>query len=266
MIKVLFIGDICGKPGREVLARLLPDLRKEKNIDLVITNVENSAHGKGATPSTVREIMAAGVDCMTSGNHIWRRKEYEELLNGGYPIVRCANYPEELPGKEYLEIDLGDKGILLLASFLGWSGMNERTIQEPFRSFDNFYKKIDPTKYSGILVEFHAEMTSEKLVFPLYLDGRVSAVIGTHTHIPTADERILPSGTAYINDVGMVGPLNSALWVKKEIVIQQNMYPYSPAYEIEENGPMRFDAVIVEIDSYNHSQKIERVNIILESL
>jgi metallophosphoesterase (TIGR00282 family) len=264
MIKILFIGDICGKPGRTTLKQILPELRKQENVDIVITNIENSAHGRGATPQTVNEIMEAGVDFMTAGNHIWRRKEFHELLSGDYPIIRCQNYPEDLPGKGYAEIDLGEKGKLLVASFLGWSGMNERTITEPFRSFDDFYKEINPADYSGIVVEFHAEMTSEKLVFPLYLDGKVSAVLGTHTHIPTADERILPGGTAYINDVGMVGPLNSALWVKKDIIFQQSKYPYSPAYEIEEEGSMRFDAVVVEIENATKSTSIHRVNKIIQ--
>jgi metallophosphoesterase (TIGR00282 family) len=263
MIKVLFIGDVCGKPGRDTVKKILPDLRKKENIDVVITNIENSAHGRGATPETVNDLMGAGVDFMTAGNHIWRRKEFNELLSGDYPVIRCQNYPADLPGKGYGEIDLGAKGKLLVAAFLGWSNMNERTITEPFRSFNEFYKQINPEDYSGVIIDFHAESTSEKLVFPLYLDGKVSAVVGTHTHIPTADERILPNGTAYINDVGMVGPLNSSLWVKKEIVFQQSMYPYSPGYEIEENGPMRFDSVIIEIDSSVKSKSITRVNKIL---
>jgi metallophosphoesterase (TIGR00282 family) len=260
MIRVLFIGDVCGKPGREVLRRVVPELRKKEQIDVVITNIENSAHGRGATRESVNEIMAAGVDFMTAGNHIWRRKDFVDLLSGEYPIIRCQNYPGDLPGKGYGEIDLGPKGRLLITTFLGWAGMNERTIQEPFRAFDTFYKEINPEDYAGIFVDFHAEMTSEKLVFPLYLDGRVSAVVGTHTHVPTADERILPDGTAYINDVGMVGPQNSALWVQKDIVIQQNMYPYSPGYEIEDKGPMRFDAVIIDIESSKRSSIIRRIN------
>lgn len=260
MIKVLFIGDICGRPGREAAARLIPEIRKKENIDVVITNVENSAHGRGATVSTVNELMAAGVDFMTGGNHIWRHPDFEELLSGDYPVIRGLNYPEDVPGKGFGEIDLGKKGKLLVITVIGWAFMNERTITEPFRSLDQFLSNIDRNRYSGILVDFHAETTSEKVSAGLYFDGRVSALLGTHTHVPTADERLLPKGSGYITDVGMVGPMNSALWVKNDIVVQQNMYPYSPRYEIEEDGPARFDAVVVEIKDTTGSASIKRIN------
>ncbi len=260
MIKVLFIGDICGKPGRETAARLIPEIKKKEGIDVVITNIENSAHGRGATVSTVNELMAAGVDFMTAGNHIWRHPDFEELLSGDYPIIRGLNYPEDVPGKGFGEIDLGKKGKLLVITVIGWAFMNERTITEPFRSLDHFLSNIDRNRYAGILVEFHAETTSEKVSAGLYFDGRISGLVGTHTHVPTADERLLPKGSCYITDVGMVGAMNSALWVKNEIVVQQNMYPYSPRYEIEEEGPVRFDAVIMEIKDTTGSASIKRIN------
>ncbi len=260
MIKVLFIGDVCGKPGRRALMELIPQIKKEEDIDVVITNIENSAHGRGATVETVNEIMYAGVDFMTAGNHIWRRDDFHELLGGDFPIIRGLNYPDDLPGKGYGEIDLGKKGKLLVITVIGHGFMNERTISEPFRRIDQFLEGIDHAKYAGILVEMHAESTSEKVSFGLYLDGRVSGVLGTHTHIPTADERLLPQGSSYITDVGMVGPLNSSLWVKKEIIFQQSMYPYSPRYDIEEEGPVRFDAVVIEIDSPKSSKSIKRIN------
>lgn len=263
MIRVLFIGDVCAKPGREAVKKILPELKKKEKIDVVITNVENSAHGKGATPKTVNELMGAGVDFMTAGNHIWRRKEFEELLCGDYPVIRGLNYPDDLPGKGFGEIDLGSKGKLLVITVLGWAGMNERTLSEPFRRTEQFLKTVDYDKYAGILIDFHAEYTAEKVSYGLYFDGRVSAILGTHTHIPTADERLLERHSAYISDVGMVGTMNSSLWVKKEIVFQQNMYPYSPAYEVEEEGPVRFDAVIVDIDSAKSAKTISRINKVL---
>lgn len=263
MIKVLFIGDVCGRPGREAVRAFTKEIKAKEGIDIVITNIENSAHGRGATPETVNDLMGSGVDFMTAGNHIWRRPEFEELLSGDYPIIRAANYPDDLPGKGFDVIDLGSKGKLLVISMMGWAGMNERTITEPFRKIDEILGSINTEDYAGILIDFHAEMTSEKVSFGLYLDGLVSAVLGTHTHVPTADERLLPKGLAYITDVGMVGPMNSSLWVKKEIVFQQNMFPFSPRYEIEEDGPVRFDAVIVEIDSATSAKSIKRINKVL---
>lgn len=263
MIKALFIGDVCGKPGRRAVRDLLPAIKKEEGIDVVITNIENLAHGRGATVETVNELMYYGVDFMTAGNHIWRRPDFHELLGGDFPIIRSLNYPDDLPGKGFGKIDLGEKGKLLVISVIGYAFMNERTITEPFRSLDAFLKGIDSSKYAGILVEIHAESTSEKLSFALYFDGKVSGIVGTHTHIPTADERLLPQGSSYINDIGMVGPMNSSLWVKKEIVFQQSMYPYSPRYEIEEEGPVRLDAVVIEIDGPTSSKSIKRINKIL---
>ncbi len=263
MIKVLFIGDICGKPGRKTVKEVLPGLREKGKFDVVIANVENIAHGKGVTESTICEIMSYGVDFMTSGNHIWKRAGFEDLLSGEYPLIRPLNYPDDLPGQGYGEIDLGSKGKLLVVNLLGWWGMNERTISEPFRKIDAFLSEIEPKDYSGILLDFHAESTAEKISMGTYLDGKLSAIIGTHTHVPTADERILSKGSAYITDVGMTGPLNSVLWVDSDIIIQQNMYPYYPCYQIVETGPMRFDSVALDIKNPSETTKIERINKIL---
>lgn len=263
MIKVLFMGDVCGKPGREAVSRMIPKLKEKHSIDLVITNIENLAHGRGATTSTVNELMAAGVDFMTAGNHIWRHNDFHELLSGDYPVIRPINYPDDIPGTGYGEIDLGPKGVLLVISVMGMAMMNERTLSEPFRALQGYLNNVDYDKYAGIFVDFHAETTSEKLSAGLYFDGEVSALVGTHTHIPTADERLLPGGTAYITDVGMCGPLDSVLWVKKDIIYAQNMYPYSPRYEIEEEGPLRFDAVLIEIESPRKAVAIRRINEIL---
>ena len=264
MIRILFIGDICGKPGRKTVEEVLPGLRKKEKVDIVIANVENIAHGKGVTESTIQEIMSYGVDFMTAGNHIWKRKGFEEVLSGDYPLIRPINYPDDLPGKGYGEIDLGRKGKLLVINALGWWGMNERTICEPFRTLDSFLHDVKRKNYKGILLDFHAEYTAEKVALSTHLDGRISAVLGTHTHIPTADERVLPNGTAYITDVGMVGPLNSVLWVDSDIIIKQNMYPFSSPYEIVDSGPMRFDAVVLEIDSTSKAISIKRINKIVQ--
>lgn len=262
-MRILYIGDVCGRPGREAVRRVLPELRKKENIDLVITDVENLAHGRGATVETVNELMSYGVDFMTGGNHIWRREDFHELLSGDYPLIRAINYPDDLPGKGFAEIDLGNKGKLLVILAMGHAFMNERTITEPFRRLEEFFKGIDPSDYAGIIVEMHAESTSEKISAGLYFDGRISALVGTHTHVPTADERVLDKGLGYITDIGMVGPLDSSLWVKKDIIFQQNMYPYSPRYEIEDDGPLRFDSVLLDIEGFNKCKSIKRINKIL---
>ncbi len=258
-MKVLFIGDICGKPGREMVGDILPNLRKKENIDLVVANIDNLAHGIGATADTVREIMGYGVDAMTSGNHIWKRKSFHEVLSGEFPVIRPVNYPEEALGRGQLEIDLGKKGRVLLIHVLGSVFMRERTIMEPHYCMQKLIKEVQHDKYTAIIVDFHAEATSEKISMGHMLDGKVSAILGTHTHIPTADERILPKGSAYITDVGMVGPYDSTLWVKNDIILQQNTLPYPVRYEIEEEGKRVFNAVLLDIESSRNAVRIGRI-------
>lgn len=263
MLKVLYIGDVCGKPGRQSLEKVLPQIRKDKEIDFVITDIENLAHGRGATESTVKEIMSYGVDFMTGGNHIWRRPDFEVLLSDEYPVIRAANYPDDIPGKGFKIVDLGKKGKILIAMVLGRQLINDNVTTDMMRPLEKMLKDVEEEDLAGIIVEIHAETTSEKIATALYFDGKVSAVVGAHTHVPTADERILPNGTGFICDVGMVGPLNSALWVKAEIIQQQLKYPFAPSYEIEESGKRRFDAVILHIEGRNLCSHIERVNRVL---
>jgi metallophosphoesterase (TIGR00282 family) len=264
MIKILYTGDVCGKPGRKALAEFIPKLRKSKNIDLVICNIENLAHGKGATVQTVEEIMSYGVDFMTAGNHIWRKPDFEEILSGAYPVVRPINYPEDIPGKGYEIVDLGKKGKVLVSIVLGRAFLgNENVTTDMVRPLENMMKDTSKEGLSASIIEVHAESTSEKVSLGLMFDGKVSAILGTHTHVPTADERILPKGSGYITDLGMVGPMNSSLWVKPEIIFQQLKYPFAPAYDIDEDGPGRFDGVILEIDSDKSCKTIERVNKVL---
>ncbi len=260
MINVLFIGDVCGKPGRTAVKHFIPEIKKEYDIDLIIANAENVAHGRGVTKATIKDLMSSGVDYMTSGNHIWRNNEFEDVLSGEFPVLRPLNYPDDLPGKGFAEIDLGKKGLFLLISIMGVAYFNERTLTEPFRRLNTLFSELDLNKYSGIFVDFHAEATSEKLSAGLYYDGKISALIGSHTHIPTADERILPNGTAYLTDVGVCGPIDSVLFVKKELIFQRNMYPYPIPFEIQEDGPVRFDSVLVSIESATKAVSIRRIN------
>jgi hypothetical protein len=263
MIKILYIGDVCGKPGRKALREVLPSIRQKEDIDLVVTDIENLAHGRGATEKTVREIMSYGVDVMSGGNHIWRRKDFEELLSGQYPIFRTLNYPEDIPGEGYFVADLGAKGRVLFTLLQGREFIRDNVTIDLLRPVENLLEKFKDEELAGIVMEIHAETTSEKIATSLYFDGKISAAVGTHTHVPTADERILPGGTGFITDIGMVGPMNSSLWVKPEIIHQHLKYPFGERFDIVEDGPVRFDAVILEIADRNTCKNIRRVNKVL---
>ncbi len=263
MINILYVGDVCGKPGRQTLKEILPGLRQKEDIDLIVTDIENLAHGRGATEKTVREIMSYGVDVMSGGNHIWRRNDFEELLDGEYPIFRSLNYPPDIPGQGYFVADLGKKGKVLFTLIQGREFIRDNVTTDIIRPLENLLADFEEEELAGIVVEVHAETTSEKIASAFNFDGQVSAFVGTHTHVPTADERVLPGGTGFISDIGMVGPLNSSLWVQPEIIQQHLKYPYGPRFDIEENGPRRFDAVILRLESRNKCASIKRVNKVL---
>ena len=271
-LKILFLGDIVGKIGRRAVAKILPKLKEKYKIDLTIANVENLAHGQGATLKTLTEIQEAGVDFSTSGNHIWKKKEVIEIFQKGeFPIIRPANYPPSVPGEGYRIIEVGSKKVAII-NLMGRSFMKE-DLDCPFRKVDEILEKLQATNYPGlaprsgagklqaIIVDFHTEATSEKRALGFYLDGRVSAILGTHTHVPTADGQILPQGTAYISDVGMIGAKESILGVDKNIIIKKMLDQMPGAHEIPEQGPAVFQAVMVEIDSKTRKGKrVERVD------
>jgi metallophosphoesterase (TIGR00282 family) len=200
---VLAIGDVIGKPGRVAVQKLLPGLRQQYSIDLVIANAENAAGGLGLTLSTAKELLEAGVDILTSGNHIWDQKEIIPYLDGDLPILRPLNYPPGVPGRGCLTRENIAIVNLIGRTFIG-------NFDCPFRAMDQMASRLKNT-CSVIIVDFHAEATSEKVAMGRYLDGRVSAVVGTHTHVGTIDARILPKGTAHITDIGMTGPLDSII-------------------------------------------------------
>jgi hypothetical protein len=260
-LKILFLGDIVGKIGRRAVAEILPKLREKYKIDLVIANVENLAHGQGATLETLSEVQEAGVDFFTSGNHIWKKKEIIDIFQRGeFPIIRPANYPPSVPGEGWRVIEVGTKKIVII-NLMGRVFMKE-DLDCPFRKVDEILSPTSDFQLpTSILVDFHCEATSEKKAFGWYLDGRVSAVIGTHTHIPTADGEILPQGTAYISDVGMIGAKESVLGVDKDIIIKKFLDQMPGVHEIPEEGSAIFQAVLVEIDPKNgKSVKIERLD------
>jgi len=212
-MSILVIGDVIGSPGRRAISKLLPDLRQQYNLELVIANAENAAGGLGLTLATARELLDAGVDVLTSGNHIWAQKEIIPYLDGEMPILRPLNYPPGVPGKGYIIYNQAIVVNLMGRTFIG-------DLDCPFRAMDKLLAELRH-KSPVIIVDFHAEATSEKVAMGRYLDGRVSAVLGTHTHVGTIDAQLFPQGTAYITDIGMAGPKDSVIGDDTEAVIRR---------------------------------------------
>ncbi|RJO62100.1 TIGR00282 family metallophosphoesterase [candidate division WS5 bacterium] len=256
-MKILFIADIVGKPGRQIVKEVLPELKKEEGIDFVIANGENMTSGNGMTKGCMEELLDVGVDFFTTGNHIWKKPEFfSELDKKETPVIRPANYPPDSPGVGYKVVKTVF-GKILIVDILGRQGINAN-VENPFSSIDEILKSTKG-KYDLSIVDFHAEVTSEKVAFGLYLDGRVNAVIGTHTHVPTADERIMPKGTAYISDAGMTGVKESVLGVKKDIIIELFKTGIPQKFEQETKGPRIFNSILIEIEKGGKTISIQRV-------
>jgi len=260
-LRILFIGDIFGRPGRTIVKEKLPSLVKDHAIDLIIANGENSAAGFGITPPLAEELFELGIDVITTGNHIWDKREIVDFFQmaDGDPhspsrrLLRPANFAPDLPGYGVYE---GRKGKI------GYAVMNLQgrvfmaSNDDPFRKADELLKDVQA---KVILVDIHAEATSEKISLGWYLDGRVTAVVGTHTHVPTADEQVLPNGTAYITDVGMTGPYDSVIGVKKELVVGKFLNNMPVRFEAA-TGDVRLCAVVVDCDEgTGRARGIERV-------
>ncbi len=239
MVLVLAIGDIIGKPGRQAVKRLLPGLKQQYGLNLVIANGENVAGGLGLTSTTAIELLDAGVDVLTSGNHIWARKEIIPYLDGEMPIIRPLNYPPGVPGRGYLI-----KKHAMVVNLIGRTFIGD--FDCPFRAMDQLIAELKP-KPPVIIVDFHAEATSEKMALGRYLDGRVSAVLGTHTHVGTIDAQLLPHGTAYVTDIGMTGPINSVIGDDTESVLQRFLTAL-PHHLSVGQGKTMFNAVLVRVD------------------
>jgi len=237
-LKILIVGDVVGKAGRKAVKTLLPGLRDEYGIALAIANGENAAGGIGLTPDTAQELFDSQVDVITTGNHIWAHNEIVPSLESNPTILRPLNYPPTVPGRGYWL-----KDNILVVNLVGRTFVGD--FDCPFRAMDKLLAELDP-KPAVIIIDFHAEATSEKVAMGRYLDGRVSAVLGTHTHVGTIDACILPKGTAYVTDIGMVGPVNSVIGVKVSEVIERFLTQipkrFTPA-----KGQVSFDAIVVEI-------------------
>lgn len=256
-MKVLFFGDIVGKLGRQALIQELPALKRDLEPDLIIANVENLAHGKGVTIDTLNEIKEVGVQVFTSGNHIFRKGGHEEILDSNmYKIIRPANYPPGVPGKGFVTLEVNGSRVLVI-NLMGRVFFKE-DLDDPFRKLDEII--ADAAKDANIvLVDWHAEATSEKVALGWHADGRVSAVLGTHTHVLTADARILPQGTGCITDVGMTGARDGILGVAKEGPLYTFTTQLITKFEIPETGAAQINSVYLEIDdNTGRTTRIER--------
>lgn len=253
------IGDVVARPGRRAVAEVLPDLIKEEKIDLVVANIENLAHGKGATKDKVDELRGYGVDLFTSGNHIWFKEEFVSELNNDPTVIRPANYPADNPGFGFTYANVGKEKVMLI-NLIGKQWIPEPT-DEPFRTVDSILlNEVEKEKPAIILVDFHAEATSEKNAMGWFLDGRVTAVVGTHTHVPTADNWIMPKGTAYVSDIGMTGALHSVLGVVPEIIIKKQKDTAPAKFEWVDSGPKVFRSVLIETDKKGAAKSILRID------
>jgi 2',3'-cyclic-nucleotide 2'-phosphodiesterase len=255
-MKILFIGDIFGRSGRKTVKSLLPGLIEKHKPDLVLANPENLSHGNGFSKKTIVEMQEAGVDFFTSGNHVFDNKDGANCLGDqDFPVLRPANYPDEnTPGDGYRIIESRNGKKVLVISLIGRVFMGGY-FGCPFRYADKILDEADLTDVSAVFVDFHAEATSEKYALAYYLDGRVSALVGTHTHVQTNDARILEQGTAYITDVGMTGPFDSVIGVKKDIIIKRFLTQLGVKHEPEMDGQMVLSAFLVEVDSKTRKAK-----------
>lgn len=257
-MRLLFIGDVVGKPGRKIIQRALPGLIVREKLDLVVVNGENSAAGSGITPEIYRELLAAGADCITLGDHIYKRREILPTLEQETKIVKPANFPARSSGREYAVVQARDNTKVAVISLLGRVFM--RPVDCPWAAVDRVLVKL-PSDIKVIFVDFHAEATSDKQVMGRYLDGRVSAVLGTHTHVPTADEEIFPKGTAFQCDVGMTGPYLSILGREINRVTETTL-SFAPTQFDVANDDVRLCGSIVDIDaSTGRAKAIRRLRV-----
>lgn len=257
-INVLFVADIVGRPGLEITTRLLPSLKEKHRIDLCIANGENGANGKGLTEKIARQYFSIGIDIITSGNHIWDNRDIFRMLNEGGRILRPHNYPRGNYGTGSVLFQIPEGPKVGIINVQGRTYM--QPIDCPFRTVWQEVKRLKE-KTKIIIVDFHAEATAEKMAMAWYLDGKVSAVIGTHTHVQTADERILPQGTAYITDVGMTGPYDSVIGLKKEVAIQRFVQQTPRRYEAATDN-LHFCGLVVSVDGETgHATNVERLQL-----
>ena len=254
-MNIMVIGDIVGKPGRTIIKSLLPRLQKEHNISFTIANAENAAGGRGITREVKDELLGAGIDVLTMGNHVWDNRSIFTFIEDEPRLIRPANYPGDCPGQGYHMYSAGFNKKIAVINASGRIYLPPMDC--PFQTVNYILEELDHSA-DYIIVDFHAEATSEKQAFGYYFDGRVTAVLGTHTHIQTADERLLPEGTAYISDIGMTGPINSIIGMEKEPIIEKFLNARPTRFEVAA-GPAQLQGVILSLDeSSNRAISIQR--------
>jgi metallophosphoesterase (TIGR00282 family) len=253
-VKLLFVGDVVGGIGRRTLAALLPGLREERRPDFVVVNGENAAGGVGITEKTARELLELGADAITLGNHAYRHREVYGFLDREQRIVRPANYPKGSPGRGYTVVEQGGQRL----GVINLSGQVFLTaVRSPFAEADALLAELR-VQAGHVLVDMHAEATSEKVAMGWHLDGRATACLGTHTHVPTADARVLPGGTAYVTDVGMTGPRGGVIGVKREQALERFTALTNVRFETSDEDPW-LNAVLVEADDEGRATSIEQL-------
>lgn len=262
-MKILVAGDIVGRPGRQAISFFVPKLRKDEDLDLVIANGENAAGGSGLTPKIVKELLSSGIDVITSGDHIWKKKEVIEIIPKEDRLLRPANYPDNVPGKGYVILNLKDDIKVAVINLVGRVFMS--ALECPFKTVKKLLDKIKE-ETPIVIIDFHAEATSEKVAMGWFLDGQVSCVLGTHTHIQTSDERILPKGTAYITDLGMTGSIDSVLGRRPEQVLEHFLTGMPAKFEMAKEN-VQLQGVIVDIDENSgKTRAIKRVKLKLDEV
>jgi len=258
IVNILFIADIIGKPGLEIVSKLLGPLKQKYESDLCIANGENGSAGKGLTEEVARQFFSVGIDVITSGNHIWDNAKVFKFLDQHPRLLRPANYPRGNYGKGTVVVPLRDNRKVAVLNLQGRTFMY--ALDCPFRTAMEEIRKLKQ-ETQVIIVDFHAEATAEKMAMGWYLDGKVSAVIGTHTHVQTADERILPQGTAYITDVGMTGPHDSVIGMKKEIAIHRFLMQTPMRHEPADSN-LKFCGVVISVEAdTGRARRIERLQL-----
>ena len=256
-MNILVIADIVGRPGRRAIKGLLPGIQRENNIDFVIANAENAAGGRGLTRPVLNELLGSGIDVLTMGNHVWDNKEIYSFVDDEFRLVRPVNFPPYCPGQGYHIYTGGINKKIAVINAMGRVFLPP--LDCPFRGIEQVLQEIQEQS-DIIIVDFHAEATSEKLAMAYYFDSKVTAVLGTHTHIQTADERILPGGTAYITDLGMTGPLESILGMDKDMVINKIIYQRPVRLEVASGITILQGAILRIDDNNNQVQKIDRIS------
>ncbi|MBD3273308.1 TIGR00282 family metallophosphoesterase [Candidatus Dependentiae bacterium] len=261
-LRFVFIGDIIGISGLEVFLRNISKLKDKYSYDSIVVNGENCAkNGKGISEKTVKRLVDAGVDVITSGNHIWQNKEIYDFLNKTDILLRPANYPSECPGKGYTFYQIKNHTVGIIN--LQGRGFMKDNIDCPFKKMESLLTLVS-SKAKIIFVDFHAETTAEKQALVNFLDGKITGLFGTHTHVQTSDQRILPFGTAYITDLGFCGALNSIIGMEKDTIIKKFITQLPTRFKVEKKPPFELNGIFVEVNSLSKVEKIERIKILDE--